>query len=423
MIAYRWIILVLGMLAYTTSYFARSNYTGIARFVSADLGLDKASLGVMGAAFFYAYAAGQLPWGVAADRWGSRRAVVIGIFLTAATIWGFSTSHTYGELKIWRALNGLAAAAVYVSMAGALSRWFPSKERGLSQSMFAGIGGAGGEIAANVLLPVLIVYAGSSWRGSTRLMAVMIAVIGAACLLFLRSAPAGMAATVRRPFDRAMLSDPRLWQFTALYSGMIIALRILPPWLPLFATDIYASRGMPLGQAVVAGGLLSTCYQAGRIVGVPAAGFLSDRLIRRGVRRETVVTVFLLATVGLLLVLFAGPSSTLLLAVVASIMGTTINTFPLVTTAVSEAFGEVRTSAAMGFVATWAQLCGATALAVSGYLGVALNPVPGNSLEEYRGIWLVGMAGCLLTAIAGISLSRAAGRICPQPEAALGRQV
>src|SRR5262249_24212751 len=104
--SYRWIILVLGMLAYTTSYFARSNYTGIAKFVSADLGLDKSAHGVMGAAFFYAYAAGQLPWGIAADRWGSRRAVVAGIFLTSATIWGFSTSQSYTELKIWRALNG-----------------------------------------------------------------------------------------------------------------------------------------------------------------------------------------------------------------------------------------------------------------------------------------------------------------------------
>src|SRR5262245_33492505 len=208
---YRWVILILGMLAYTTSYFARSNYTGIAKFVSADLGLDKASLGVMGAAFFYAYAVGQLPWGLAADRWGSRKAVVTGILLTAATIWGFSTSRTYTELKVWRALNGAAAAAVYVSIAGAISRWFASKERGLSQSMFAGIGGAGGEIAANVLLPVLIVYAGSSWRESTRLMALVIAVVGVACLAFLRSAPSGAPARVRRPFDRDVLSDPRLW--------------------------------------------------------------------------------------------------------------------------------------------------------------------------------------------------------------------
>src|SRR5439155_4775210 len=99
---YRWVILIFGMLAYTTSFFARTNYTGIAKFVSADLGLDKTSLGVMGAVFFYAYAFGQMPWGVAADKWGGRKAVATGILLEAATLWGFSTSNTYTELKFWR---------------------------------------------------------------------------------------------------------------------------------------------------------------------------------------------------------------------------------------------------------------------------------------------------------------------------------
>src|SRR5688572_22787653 len=223
------------MLAYTTSFFARSNYTGIAKYVSADLGLDKASLGVMGSVFFFSYALGQMPWGVASDKWGSRKAVGTGILLIAATLWGFSTSSSYTELKFWRVLNGVAAAAVYVGMAGALSRWFTSKERGLSQSLFAGVGGAGGELTANVVLPVLIVYAGSSWRGSTQLMAAIIAAVGVACLVSLKSAPAGQKATERKPFDRDILKDPRLWSFAALYSGFIIALRILPPWLPIFA--------------------------------------------------------------------------------------------------------------------------------------------------------------------------------------------
>ena len=70
--AYRWVILIFGMLAYTTSYFARSNYSGIAKFVSADFGLDKGALGLLGSVFLYAYALSQLPWGVASDRWGSR---------------------------------------------------------------------------------------------------------------------------------------------------------------------------------------------------------------------------------------------------------------------------------------------------------------------------------------------------------------
>jgi hypothetical protein len=51
-----------------------------------------------------------------------------------------------------------------------------------------------------------------------------------------------------------------------------------------------------------------------------------------------------------------------------------------------------------------AQLAGATALAVSGYVGITLNAQPGNALTEYRGIWLSAVAGmALMTILALVS--------------------
>ena len=52
----------------------------------------------------------------------------------------------------------------------------------------------------------------------------------------------------------------------------------------------------------------------------------------------------------------------------------------------------------------WAQLrdkdAGATALAVSGYVGISLSNQPGNALAEYRGILLSGLVGMgILTAL------------------------
>lgn len=401
---YRWIILIAGMLAYTSSYFARMNYTGIAKFVSQDLGLDKASLGVMGSMFFYAYALAQMPWGVASDRFGSRKAVSIGLFATALTIWGFSTSSSYNELKVWRALTGIAAASTYVAMTGALSRWFSPKERAFSQALFIAVGATAGEATANVLLPYLASI-NIGWRSSTSLLAAIIAGTGLACVLLLRSAPAGMKATERKPFDWKMVHSLDLWCFTVIYSGSIIVLRIIPPWLPIYAADIYLSRGMELGPAVLAGGVLSTLYLAGRLVGVPAAGFVSDRLIGRGISRKSIAVVFLILTVVLLWMMPLGIQSTELLAVLAFLLGMSINMYPLITSAVSETFGAQKTSSAMGFLNTFSQLAGATALALSGAIGIALASAGGNALDEYQGIWLVGIAGCVLTIGLGLTLS------------------
>jgi sugar phosphate permease len=401
--AYRWVILVFGMVAYTASYFARTNYTGIAKFVSEDLGLDKASLGVMGSMFFYAYALAQMPWGVASDKFGSRKAVSVCIFATALTLWGFSTSSNYGELKMWRALIGVAAAGVYVAMAGALSRWFSSKELAFSQGLFAAVGATIGEGTANVLMPYLA-NINIGWRSSTAVLAAIIAGMGVLCMLFLRSAPGGQKATERKPFDWSMAKSPDLWCYLVIYSGSIIAIRVLPPWLPVYAADIYLSRGMELGPAVLAGGVLSTLYLAGRLVGVPVAGFVSDRLISRGISRRSIAVTFLVFTIVLLWLMPLGIQSTQALAALAFLLGVSINMYPLITSAVSEKFGAQKTSSAMGFLNTFAQLAGATALALSGMVGMALGT--GHSLDEYRGIWLVGIAGCLLTVALGLALAR-----------------
>ena len=407
--AYRWVILIFGMLAYTTSYFARTNYTGIAKFVSADFHLDKGALGLMGSVFLYAYALAQLPWGIASDRWGSRRAVGVCIFLTAATLFGFATSVTYNQLLFWRIANGAAAAGVYVAMAGALSRWFSPKERGFSQTAFAGVGATLGEGTANLIVPYLAINVAAGWRPSTEILAGIIAVIGVLCVAFLRSAPPGQQATQRKPLDSATLKDLQLWSFILVYSGSIIAIRILPPWLPIYAADIYISHGLPVNQAVIAAGVLTTLYLAGRLVGVPLCGFVSDRLVPLGISRNALAIGFLLLTAVLFQLMPLGINSIAVLGTIGFLMGVSINMYPLVTTAVSETFGAEKTSAVMGFLNTFAQLSGATALLISGYLGIALSSAPGNTLEEYRGIWLVGIVGCLATAVIGSLLPSLAG--------------
>jgi sugar phosphate permease len=402
---YRWVILVFGMLAYTTSYFARSNYTGIAKFISADFGLDKGAIGLLGSVFLYTYALSQMPWGVASDRWGSRKAVGIGVLLTGVTLWGFANSTSFSQLLFWRATNGIAAAAVYVVMAGALAHWFSPKERGFAQSIFASAGGTAGEGTANLIVPYLALNVASGWRQSTEILAALIAVVAVACVLFLRSAPAGRQATERKPFDWSLTRNVQLWSFIVVYSGSIISIRILPPWLPIYAADIYISRGMTVPKAVIAAGILSTLYLAGRLLGPPIMGFLSDRLLARGISRNSLAIAFLFLTAVLFQLMPWGIRSTFALGVIAFVMGIAINMYPLVTTGVSEAFGSNRTSSVMGFLSTFAQFAGASALLVSGYLGIALSSTPGNALAEYRGIWLVGIVGSLGPAVLGMLLS------------------
>ena len=102
----------------------------------------------------------------------------------------------------------------------------------------------------------------------------------------------------------------------------------------------------------------------------------------------------------LLQMLAMGVTTIWAMAVVAALLGTSVNLFSLVPAAISETYGPQRTASMSSFTNMVAQLSGATALAVSGYVGISMNSQPGNALAEYRGIWLSGLAGMgIMTAL------------------------
>jgi sugar phosphate permease len=408
--SYRWVVLIAGIVAYATSQFSRQNYTGIQKFIATDIPLDMGTIGLLGAVFFYAYALFQVPWGVAADRFGSRVVITVGILLTAATMAGFATSQSVPALLLWRSVAGIAVAATYVSVAGGLARWFPPRERGFSQSAFGGMGGALGEGTAFFLLPVISIYFASGWRQGTNVSAVVIAAVGVLCFLLLRSAPPGQPAAIRRPLSWKLLAEPQMWCYCALFSGFMVGTRTAQAWIAVYLADVYAAGyGFDLNEAVVAGGVLATVAFSlvGRGLGVSLAGKLSDTLLARGVSRTTLAIGWLILVMILFQALSTRVTALWLLAPMAVLLGTSVNCYTLITASVSEYYGPENTASVTGVINMCGQLVGATSLAASGYLGVALGRGQTGSLAEYQGVWLSGVVTvAMMTALgAGIYLA------------------
>jgi MFS family permease len=406
------VILALGVLAYGATLFARQNYAGIQKFIAADLRLDKASLGLLGSVFFYAYALFQMPWGLATDKWGSRSVTGVGVLLVAVTMAGFAASRSAGQLLFWRAASGVAGAAVYVAMSGGVARWFPLRERAFSQTTLGGVGGALGETTAFFVLPAMSIYLASGWRPATVMVAVALAAIGVLCLVFLRSAPPHAAAVARRPFDLELLRDPRLWAYTFVYSAFIMAVRIVQPWIAVYAADLYIAHGLRTSDAVLRGGLLAVVAYSllGRGFGCPLGGKAADAALARGISRMAIAVGWLVVAIALLGALSMGTTNMWMVAAAAFLIGTAINSFSLVIASIADTYGSERTASIVSFVNMFAQFAGATGLALSGYAGISLSAQAGNAVAEYRGIWLSAMAGVALMTLLGVATMRAMRR-------------
>ncbi|SDB97850.1 Sugar phosphate permease [Cupriavidus sp. YR651] len=423
--SYRWIILLTCMLVYCTSQLVRWNYASITKYLMTDLNIGKPELGLLGSAFFYSYAVAQIPWGVATDMFGGRRVIPIGIAILAFFLMGFALSATFTQAIIWRALMGVVAAAGYVPITSVLAKWFGLKERGFAMEMYSGVGGGLGEALTFLLIPILAVvmaqggiFGLDGWRGSTAAMGIVILIIAISSALMLKSSPTDIdLPSIQAEEDktksddsedykagvRKIAKDPALWIMSIVWSCYMVATRLVPGWLPLYATDFYIQQeGMSKESAIIAGGFMATLYVLGRVFGTPVVGKISDRLLKRNIPRSVVIGIGLLMIAALFFLFTLRIPTPFLLMVLSFVSGVAINIFPLISASAAEIWSVRSAGFTMGIINTVGQFAGAMALSVSGFMAVKFSVSGGSYETEFLGIWYLGIATSIFGALASV---------------------
>src|SRR5262245_55757581 len=126
----RWWLLVLLFTAMLISYVHRSALSVAAPFISADLNLSKAQIGLLLSSFFWVYAFMQVPAGWVVDRFGVRRAYSLGFIFwsLASALTGVGTG--MASLLGLRVATGAGQAITFPASSRACASWFPERERG-----------------------------------------------------------------------------------------------------------------------------------------------------------------------------------------------------------------------------------------------------------------------------------------------------
>jgi len=123
-------IVAVCFVTYACHYLGRVNLAVTVPALREAFGWDKAAIGVIGTAFYWAYAAGQLINGPLGDRVSPRRLVAAGLVASAALNVAFgSTSGALPWFVVLWALNGWAQACGWAPIIRTLSRWFEPAQR------------------------------------------------------------------------------------------------------------------------------------------------------------------------------------------------------------------------------------------------------------------------------------------------------
>jgi sugar phosphate permease len=127
------VVLFLISLMYLICYMDRSNISVAQPEIAKQFGLSKSAMGLVLAAFTWAYALGQVPAGWFGDRFGPKRVLTVIMTLWSATAVMTGAAFGFGTLFGARFLLGLSEAGAFPVASRGMQLWFPRVERGRIQ--------------------------------------------------------------------------------------------------------------------------------------------------------------------------------------------------------------------------------------------------------------------------------------------------
>ena len=380
-----WLLLAMLWCVALLNYLDRQVIFSIFPLLQRDLHVTSIELGLCGTVFLLFYGATSPFAGVAADRYGHGRIILLSLVIWSMASLLAGRVHDMPEMLATRAAMGLSEAFYIPAALGLLIRVHGERSRSLATGIhqtgcYAGIiaGGTLGGLAEHSY----------SWR-------TLFAVLGLCGVVY--SIVLGIAL---RRFGGASLSDVKLdflpllrsWAlriYTVVFMVFSIATWILYTWLPLYLYEHFH-------MSLVAAGFEATFWlQTMSFAGAFLGGVVSDRLISRGrsVRMLVQATGLAVACPFLLVLSRTNSKIVVVLALISIGLGRgcfDANTAPIM----AQVVGAKRTSSAYGILnCVGCIVAGFTTLA-GGWMRENMNF---SLIFAAAGVTLLGGVICLLT--------------------------
>ena len=200
------VVAILGLL-YIVSQFLRNSVGVIAPNLAAEMSLSPIEIGLLSSIYFFAFAATQLPLGVALDRFGPKRCMLASIAVTVAGSVAFALAHDVSGLVMSRALLGFGTACFLMAPVALYARWFPPERFSTFAGIHLGVGTLGALLAT---APLAFAVASVGWRTAFLAVAILTVVIGLLTWLIVSDDPPGRTTEPRNETLRESVAG--IWQ-------------------------------------------------------------------------------------------------------------------------------------------------------------------------------------------------------------------
>ncbi|NLX91391.1 MAG: MFS transporter [Firmicutes bacterium] len=293
-----WIMWSILALAFLIGYFHRLSLAVVMDYLILDFKIEDAAVaGSLAAIYALVYMIMQIPTGLLADSWGTRKTVTAGMLVASGGSFIFALAPNIFYAFLGRGLVALGVSVVFVCILKFQLNWF-------KPAQFATITGLTGLISnLGVVLgttPLSLLVVSSGWRNSFLIIAAVTFITALACWLVVRDSPeeiqkgerlsATQTVNFRQLWEalKNVLKNYRNFLLIAGTFGIYgILIAFTGTWSITYLMQIYG-----FSRSVAANFILMATI--GMCIGFPLIGFISDKLRRR---KQPLLLLFLLQAV------------------------------------------------------------------------------------------------------------------------------
>src|SRR5688572_3901617 len=246
-----------------------------------DLGMDRATGGLLGSLTLAASAVGGILFGILADRWGRTRALSLSILIYSVFTAACGLAQNVAQLAVFRLFLGIGMGGEWASGAALVSETWPPEHRGKALGLMQSCWAIGYGLAAIATALILPRY---GWRA-----VFLIGVLPALFTLWIRR-------RVQEPelWQRARVNRQTRQSLRAVVTGNLLPLTVvltlmnaatmfawwgLNLWIPSYLSLPTARGG--IGLSTIAMSSFIVAMQVGMWFGYVTFGFVSDRFGRK----------------------------------------------------------------------------------------------------------------------------------------------
>ena len=305
---YRWVVLGTMWLVYFFVYFDRVAPAVVAPEIMKTWEISATALGVLSAAYFYPYAAMQIPSGVLADFLGPRMAVTIFFIIAGIGTALFGMAPSFEWAIAGRVMMGVGVAVVYIPIMKIQAQWFRPYEFATLTGILLTVGNVG---ALGAAAPLAAFVGATGWRAAFYYLGAISVALAILVWIFVRNKPQDMGYPSIEEIDGIKVDAVQAAKEDSITLKQAVSMSAKAwnfRWLAVFAFVVYGPMmgfqglwAIPymvdvLGFSKQVAGNTLSWWAIGMIVGCPLAGIISDRILQS--RKKVVIPGSIVFTLG-----------------------------------------------------------------------------------------------------------------------------